>query len=97
MVQIHFSRANALAAYKADNMKDIARVHHAKTHRQCSVHRVTETNMRQAAEIVTHIMHETQLHLNYCQSFNISLPEILATEEHQGEYDPPPLCPSLML
>jgi hypothetical protein len=30
-MQIHFSRANALAAYKADNMKDIARVHHTKT------------------------------------------------------------------
>jgi hypothetical protein len=50
--------------------------------------------MHQAAEIVTHIMHETQLHLNYCQSFNISLPEILATEEHQGTHPPPSIYSS---
>ncbi|KAL2206330.1 putative thiamine biosynthesis protein (Thi-4) [Sarocladium strictum] len=59
---IHFARANALGAYKASNMGDIAR----------------------ASQIVGHIMTETKLHINYCESFGISLAEITATEEKQA-------------
>ncbi|KAF4119743.1 hydroxymethylpyrimidine/phosphomethylpyrimidine kinase / thiaminase, partial [Geosmithia morbida] len=59
---IHFSRANALAAYKAKNMRDIAR----------------------SAAIVAHIMTETSLHLNYCQSFGMTIDEIRSTEELQA-------------
>ena len=29
-------------------------------------------------------MTETKLHVKYCESFNISLAEMQATEEHQG-------------
>ncbi|KAK4060841.1 uncharacterized protein Triagg1_10533 [Trichoderma aggressivum f. europaeum] len=60
---VHFSRANALAAYKAKSIGDISR----------------------SNEIVTHILHEMKLHINYCNSFGISEPEIQATEELQGE------------
>ncbi|KAL7935694.1 Phosphomethylpyrimidine kinase domain-containing protein [Trichoderma chlorosporum] len=59
---IHFSRANALAAYKAKSIGDISR----------------------SNEIVTHILHEMKLHINYCNSFGISEPEIQATEELQA-------------
>ncbi|UKZ53291.1 hypothetical protein TrVGV298_007083 [Trichoderma virens] len=60
---VHFSRANALAAYKAKSIGDISR----------------------SNEIVTHILHEMKLHINYCNSFGISEPEIQATEELQGK------------
>ncbi|CAM1510002.1 Fc.00g003370.m01.CDS01 [Cosmosporella sp. VM-42] len=59
---IHFSRANALAAYKAQDVEDITR----------------------ATQIVAHIMHELKLHTSYCESFNVSLADIQATEEHQA-------------
>ncbi|KAL7946867.1 Phosphomethylpyrimidine kinase domain-containing protein [Trichoderma barbatum] len=59
---VHFSRANALAAYKAKSIGDISR----------------------SNEIVTHILHEMKLHINYCNSFGISEPEIQATEELQA-------------
>ncbi|KAL7808595.1 Phosphomethylpyrimidine kinase domain-containing protein [Trichoderma gracile] len=59
---IHFSRANALAAYKAKSIGDISR----------------------SNEIITHILHEMKLHINYCNSFGISKPEIEATEELQA-------------
>ncbi|KAF7543062.1 hypothetical protein G7046_g10068 [Stylonectria norvegica] len=53
---LHFSRANALAAYKAQD----------------------------ATQIVAHIMHELKLHTSYCETFNVSLADIHATEEHQA-------------
>ncbi|PNP39900.1 hypothetical protein TGAMA5MH_08166 [Trichoderma gamsii] len=59
---IHFSRANALAAYKAKSIGDISR----------------------SNEIVSHILHEMKLHINYCNSFGISEPEIQATQELQA-------------
>lgn len=40
--------------------------------------------LRQATEIVMHIMHELKLHTSYCASFNIPLAAITATEEHQA-------------
>ncbi|PON23681.1 hypothetical protein TGAM01_v207327 [Trichoderma gamsii] len=59
---IHFSRANALAAYKAKSIGDISR----------------------SNEIVSHILHEMKLHINYCNSFGIAEPEIQATQELQA-------------
>ncbi|KAM0513950.1 hypothetical protein ACHAPE_007305 [Trichoderma viride] len=59
---IHFSRANALAAYKAKSIGDISR----------------------SNEIVSHILHEMKLHINYCNSFGISESEIQATQELQA-------------
>ncbi|KAK1238032.1 hypothetical protein MKX08_002611 [Trichoderma sp. CBMAI-0020] len=59
---VHFSRANALAAYKAKSIGDISR----------------------SNEIVSHILHEMKLHINYCNSFGISEPEIQATQELQA-------------
>ncbi|KFH43942.1 putative hydroxymethylpyrimidine/phosphomethylpyrimidine kinase-like protein [Hapsidospora chrysogenum ATCC 11550] len=59
---IQFARANALVAYKSNNMTDISR----------------------ATQLVGHIMTETNLHVKYCQSFNITLAEMQATEEHQA-------------
>ncbi|RFU77482.1 hypothetical protein TARUN_4785 [Trichoderma arundinaceum] len=59
---VHFSRANALAAYKAKSIGDISR----------------------SNQIVSHILHEMKLHINYCDSFGISEPEIQATEELQA-------------
>ncbi|KAL7919902.1 Phosphomethylpyrimidine kinase domain-containing protein [Trichoderma austrokoningii] len=59
---VHFSRANALAAYKAKSIGDISR----------------------SNEIVSHILHEMKLHINYCNSFGISEPEIQATPELQA-------------
>ncbi|KAH6603588.1 hypothetical protein Trco_008363 [Trichoderma cornu-damae] len=59
---VHFSRANALAAYKAKSIGDISR----------------------SNEIVTHILREMKLHINYCNSFGLSEPEIQATEELQA-------------
>lgn len=44
-----------------------------------------KTNERQSNEIVGHIMHETQLHIGYCETFGISLAEMQATDEHQGK------------
>ncbi|KAK1241803.1 hypothetical protein MKX07_007626 [Trichoderma sp. CBMAI-0711] len=70
---IHFSRANALAAYKAKTIGDISR----------------------SNEIITHILHEMKLHVNYCNSFGISKPEIEATEELQGKLIPSFSCTSL--
>ncbi|KAM0451753.1 hypothetical protein ACHAO4_005710 [Trichoderma viride] len=35
-------------------------------------------------EIVSHILHEMKLHINYCNSFGISEPEIRATQELQA-------------
>jgi hydroxymethylpyrimidine/phosphomethylpyrimidine kinase len=43
----------------------------------------------QASQIVGHIMTETKLHINYCESFGISLAEITATEEKQGDLPSP--------
>lgn len=40
----------------------------------------------QANKIVGHIITETKLHVTYCESFNISLAEMQATEEHQGQF-----------
>jgi hydroxymethylpyrimidine/phosphomethylpyrimidine kinase / thiaminase len=34
--------------------------------------------------MVAHIFRETQLHIKYCESFNISIQEIEATPEHQA-------------
>ncbi|KAH8126007.1 hydroxymethylpyrimidine/phosphomethylpyrimidine kinase / thiaminase [Trichoderma asperellum] len=59
---VHFSRANALAAYKAKTIGDISR----------------------SNEIVAHILHEMKLHINYCNSFGITEPEIQATQELQA-------------
>ncbi|KAK0388435.1 hypothetical protein NLU13_4679 [Sarocladium strictum] len=59
---IHFARATALGAYKANNMGDIGR----------------------ASQIVAHIMTETKLHINYCESFGITPAEIEVTEEQQA-------------
>ncbi|KAL6859307.1 Phosphomethylpyrimidine kinase domain-containing protein [Trichoderma novae-zelandiae] len=59
---VHFSRANALAAYKAKTIGDISR----------------------SNQIVSHILHEMKLHINYCNSFGISESEIEATEELQA-------------
>ncbi|KAL7789094.1 Phosphomethylpyrimidine kinase domain-containing protein [Trichoderma ceciliae] len=59
---VHFSRANALAAYKAKSIGDISR----------------------SNEIVTHILYEMKMHINYCNSFGISESEIQATEELQA-------------
>lgn len=44
----------------------------------------------QASQIVAHIMHETKLHIKYCESFNISKSEMEATEEKQGTCPPSP-------
>ncbi|KIE01569.1 Phosphomethylpyrimidine kinase type-1, partial [Metarhizium majus ARSEF 297] len=59
---VHFSRANALAAYKSKDIESIGR----------------------ANKIVGHIIHEMQLHVNYCKQFGISEEEIQATEEKQA-------------
>ncbi|WYZ39832.1 hypothetical protein EsH8_IV_000173 [Colletotrichum jinshuiense] len=59
---VHFARANALASYKAKNIKDIAA----------------------GATIVSHINREMSLHVNYCEGFGITVPQIEATEEHQA-------------
>lgn len=64
---------------------------------QESVHHITPktppnpNKPSQSNEIVTHILHEMKLHINYCNSFGISEPEIQATEELQGK--PPKLSP----
>lgn len=45
-------------------------------------------------------MTETKLHINYCQSFGLSLKEVTDTEEHQGSnfpFPPAPLSLSLIL
>ncbi|KAK8922314.1 putative hydroxymethylpyrimidine/phosphomethylpyrimidine kinase 2 [Metarhizium anisopliae] len=59
---VHFSRANALAAYKSKDIESIGR----------------------ANKIVGYIIHEMQLHVNYCKQFGISEEEIQATEEKQA-------------
>ncbi|KHO01166.1 Phosphomethylpyrimidine kinase type-1 [Metarhizium album ARSEF 1941] len=59
---VHFSRANALAAYKSKDIQNIGK----------------------ASEIVSHIIRETQLHVNYCKSFDISEQEMQKTEEKQA-------------
>ncbi|KAH8178675.1 phosphomethylpyrimidine kinase domain-containing protein [Sarocladium implicatum] len=41
-------------------------------------------SIARASQIVAHIMHETKLHINYCESFNISKAELEATEEKQA-------------
>ncbi|KAK4062418.1 hypothetical protein Trihar35433_9239 [Trichoderma harzianum] len=84
---IHFSRANALAAYKAKSIGDISRVrppHNPKTP-------PNPNKSSQSNEIVSHILHEMKLHINYCNSFGISEPEIQATEELQGKPPKPSL------
>jgi hydroxymethylpyrimidine/phosphomethylpyrimidine kinase len=35
--------------------------------------------------VVTHIIHEMNLHVEYCESFGVSKEQILATEEDEGE------------
>ncbi|RDA86257.1 hypothetical protein CP532_5088 [Ophiocordyceps camponoti-leonardi (nom. inval.)] len=59
---IQFSRAYALAAYKANNVAD----------------------MNSANSLSEYALRETQLHVNFCASFGISLLEMEATEEHQA-------------
>lgn len=41
-------------------------------------------DIARASQLVGHVMTETKLHIKYCESFGITRPEILATEEHQG-------------
>lgn len=60
---IQFSRANALAAYKAQAMDDITA----------------------SASIVTHIHHEMQLHVDFCEGFGIKKDDLERYEESQGE------------
>ena len=45
--------------------------------------------MCQSAGIVTHIYHETQLHISECADLGLSLQEMQNTEEHQGPLFPP--------
>lgn len=86
--QVHFSRANALAAYKAKSIGDISRVRPTNTQ---SPERKIANNPPKSNEIVSHILHEMKLHINYCNSFGISEPEIQATQELQGKESPPSL------
>jgi hydroxymethylpyrimidine/phosphomethylpyrimidine kinase len=43
-------------------------------------------DITRASEIVAHIMTETKLHINYCESFGISLKQMESTEEKQGMF-----------
>jgi thiaminase len=36
--------------------------------------------------VVTHIIHEMNLHVEYCEAFGVSKEQILATEEDECEY-----------
>ena len=36
--------------------------------------------------MVTHIIHEMNLHIEYCEAFGVSKEQIVATEEDEGEY-----------
>ena len=48
-------------------------------------------DIQRASEIVGHIMTETKLHIDYCQSFGLSLDDVTKTEEHQGTDSSPGL------
>ncbi|KFY23743.1 hypothetical protein V493_05665 [Pseudogymnoascus sp. VKM F-4281 (FW-2241)] len=39
-----------------------------------------------SAKVVSHIIHEMNLHIEYCNDFGVSKEQILATEEDEGEY-----------
>ena len=37
--------------------------------------------------LVSHVTHEMNMHIQYCEGFGISKQEILATEENEGKSD----------
>jgi hypothetical protein len=77
--QVQFARANALAAYKAKTIEDIAAVGYI------AIVLRTNADMSKAAKIVNHIHHEMGLHIDYCKDFGVTKEEIERTEESQGE------------
>lgn len=81
-VQVHFARANALAAYKSKNMADIAavRLHFVSCIQDEDV-TLADKHLGQASGIVLHIERETNLHLTYCAGFGMTREEMEKTEE----------------
>ncbi|KXH28904.1 phosphomethylpyrimidine kinase [Colletotrichum simmondsii] len=60
-------------------------VHFARANALASYKAKSIADISAGATIVNHITREMSLHIDYCKGFGITVPEIEATEEHQGK------------
>ncbi|KAJ0302874.1 hypothetical protein COL516b_006918 [Colletotrichum fioriniae] len=60
-------------------------VHFARANALASYKAKSIADISAGATIVNHISREMSLHIDYCKGFGITVPEIEATEEHQGK------------
>lgn len=81
IIQIHFARANALAAYKSTSMDAISAVGRSPP---ANRHRILRSRNLKSAQIVLHIEREMSLHLDYCQQFGLSRSDIEIQKESLG-------------
>ncbi|XP_044717645.1 phosphomethylpyrimidine kinase domain-containing protein [Hirsutella rhossiliensis] len=59
-------------------------IHFARANALAAYKAKNVDDINRATEIVGHILRELQLHINYCESFGVSLSEMKATEENQA-------------